>query len=77
MMNGSIVMFWRQSILEKYVENIMEQGFDPILSLVVKALCLSSRTSTNSMHEIKTLRIMCLTLSKIVLGDYLSEIKRS
>jgi len=28
MINGSIVMFWRQSILEKYVENIREEGFD-------------------------------------------------
>ncbi|WP_238177840.1 barstar family protein [Paenibacillus contaminans] len=26
--NGSIVMFWRQSILEKYVDNIKEEGFD-------------------------------------------------
>ncbi|WP_238552871.1 barstar family protein [Paenibacillus alvei] len=28
MINGSIVMFWRQSILEKYIENIREEGFD-------------------------------------------------
>ncbi|AFC30187.1 Barstar [Paenibacillus mucilaginosus 3016] len=28
MMNGSIVMFWRQSMLEKYVENIKKEGFD-------------------------------------------------
>lgn len=31
MMNGSIVMFWRQSVLEKYVENIREEGFDVYL----------------------------------------------
>ncbi|WP_245595995.1 barstar family protein [Paenibacillus taiwanensis] len=31
MMNGSIVMFWRQSILEKYVEHIREEGFDVYL----------------------------------------------
>ncbi|MFD1136637.1 barstar family protein [Paenibacillus urinalis] len=28
MMNGSVVMFWRQSILEKYIENIREEGFN-------------------------------------------------
>ncbi len=28
MINGSIVMLWRQRILEKYVENIREEGFD-------------------------------------------------
>ncbi|EFM10710.1 Barstar (barnase inhibitor) [Paenibacillus curdlanolyticus YK9] len=28
MINGSIVMFWRPSLLEKYIENIREEGFD-------------------------------------------------
>jgi len=28
MMNSSIIMFWRQSILEEYVKNIREEGFD-------------------------------------------------
>jgi hypothetical protein len=28
MMNGSIVVFWRHSILEKYVENIRAEGFE-------------------------------------------------
>lgn len=28
MVNGSVIKFWRQSVMEKYIENIKKEGFD-------------------------------------------------
>ncbi|WP_317956410.1 barstar family protein [Paenibacillus chitinolyticus] len=40
MMNGSIVMFWRQEVLEKYIEKIRGEGFDICLIDCESSDCL-------------------------------------
>ncbi|WP_309244130.1 barstar family protein [Paenibacillus sp. GbtcB18] len=46
MMNGSIVMFWRQEILERYMEKIRGEGFDIYLIDCESSDCLMELGNT-------------------------------